>query len=55
MFEFPSLPCIKEGGVAMLEVMDRRRDGHAWTETATNISDLNGHLSFRYVKCLGRL
>ena len=41
---------------AMLEGMDRRRDGHAWTETATtNITDPDGQLSFRYVKCLGHL
>ena len=40
----------------MLEGMDRRRDGHVWTETTTiNISDLDGQLSFRYVKCLGHL
>ena len=56
VFEYPPLPCIKGGGAAMLEGMDRRRDGHAWTETATtNISDPNGQLSFRYVKCLGHL
>ena len=56
VFELPPLPCIKGGGAAMFEGMDRRRDGHAWTETATtNISDLNGQLSFRYVKCLGHL
>ena len=40
----------------MLEGMDRRRDRHAWTETAaTNITDPDGQLSFRYVKCLGHL
>ena len=56
VFEFPPLPYIKGGDAAMLEGMDRRRDGHAWTETATtNISDPNGQLSFRYVKCLGHL
>ena len=54
--ELPPLPCIKGGIDVMLEDMDRRRDGHAWTETATtNISDPNGQLSFRYVKCLGHL
>ena len=56
VFELLPLPCIKGGGAAMLEGMDRRRDGHAWTETATtNISDPNGQLSFRYMKCLGHL
>ena len=56
VFELPPLPCIKGGGAAMLEGMDQRCDGHAWTETATtNISDPNGQLSFRYVKCLGHL
>ena len=54
VFELPPLPCIKRGGAAMLEGMDRRCDGHAWT-TTTNISDPNGQLSFRYVKCLGHL
>ena len=40
----------------MLDGVDRRRDGHAWTEMATtNLSDPYGQLSFRYVKCLGHL
>ena len=31
-------------------------DGHGWIETATtNLSDPNGQLAFRYVKCLGHL
>ena len=56
VFELPLLPNVKGGGAAMLEGMDRRRDGHAWTEMATtNIIDLDGQLSFRYVKCLGHL
>ena len=56
VFELPPLSTVKSGGAAMLEGMDRRRDGHAWTETATtNISDPDGQLSFRYVKCLGHL
>ena len=58
VFELPSLSTVKGGGAAMLVDMDRRRDGHAWTETTTtttNISDLDGQLSFRYVKCFGHL
>ena len=56
VFELPPLPNVKGGGAAMLEGMDRRRDGHAWTETATtNITDPDGQLSFRYVKCLEHL
>ena len=56
VFQLPPLPCIKGGDAAMLKGMDRRHDGHAWTETATtNISDPNGQLSFSYVKCLGHL
>ena len=56
MFELPPLPCIKGGGVAMLEGMDKSRDGYASTETATtNIIDPNGQLSFHYVKCFGHL
>ena len=56
MFELPPLSTVKSGGAAMLEGMDRRRDGHAWTETTTtNISDPDGQLSFKYVKCLGHL
>ena len=36
--------------------MDRKRDVHVWTETATtNISDPSGTLSVKYVKCLGHL
>ena len=56
VFELPPLSTVKGGGGAMLEGMDWRRDGHAWTETTTtNISDPDGQLSFRYVKCLGHL
>ena len=56
MFELPPLSTVKGGRVAMLEGMDRRQDGHAWTETTTtNISDPDGQLSFKYVKCLGHL
>ena len=56
VFELPPLPNVKGGGAAMLEGMDRQRDGHAWTETPTmNITDPDGQLSFRYVKCLGHL
>ena len=56
VFELPPLSNFKGGGVATLEGMDRWRDGHAWTETATtNITDPDGQLSFRYVKCLGHL
>ena len=37
----------------MLEGMDRRRDGHAWTETATtNIMDPDGQLSFGMLSAL---
>ena len=43
IFELPPLPTVKGGGAAMLEGMDRRRDGHAWTEIATtNSTDLDG-------------
>ena len=56
IFELPPLPTMKDGGAAMLEGMDRRRDGHAWTETTTtNITDPDGQLIFRYVKCFGHL
>ena len=56
VFELPPLSTVKSGGAAMLEGMDQRRDGHAWTETTTtNISDPDEELSFRYVKCLGHL
>ena len=56
VFELPSLLTVKGGGAAILEGMDRRRDGHAWTETpTTNITDLDGQFSFRYIKCLGHL
>ena len=56
IFELPPSPTVKDGGATMLEGMDRRRDGHAWKETTTtNITDPDGQLSFRYVKCLGHL
>ena len=47
---------VKEGGLSRLDGMDRKRDGHVWTETTTtNISDPSGTLAFKYVKCLGHL
>ena len=56
IFKLPSLPLVKEGGVARLNGMDRRFNGHAWTKTATtNIVDPNRLLSFKYVKCMGHL
>ena len=56
VFELPLLPNVKGGRATMLEGMDRRRDGHSWTEKATtNITNPDGQLSFRYVKCLGHL
>ena len=56
IFKLQSLPVVKEGGVARLDDMDRRFDGHAWTETATtNIVDPSRLLSFKYVKCMGHL
>jgi hypothetical protein len=36
--------------------MNRKFDGHAWTETqTTNLSLAKPDLSFKYVKCLGHL
>ena len=56
VFELPPLTVVKEGGLSRLDGMDRKHDGHVWTETAmTNISDPSGTLSFKYVKCLGHL
>ena len=40
VFELPPLSTVKSGGAAMLEGMDRRRDEHAWTETATTNMDV---------------
>ena len=43
LFELPPLSTVKGDGATMLEGMDRRGDGYAWTETTTtNISDLDG-------------
>ena len=56
IFELPSLPVVKEERVARLDGMDRRFNGHAWTETATtNIVDPIQLPSFKYVKCMGHL
>ena len=56
IFELPSLHVVKEGGVARLDGINQRFDGHAWTETATtNIVDPSRLLSFKYVKCMGHL
>ena len=56
VFELPPLAIVKEDGLSRLNGMDYKWDGHVWTETATtNISNLSGILSFKYVKCLGHL
>ena len=56
IFELPLLQAPKLGGKGRLEGMDRRYDGHCWTETATsNLSDNGAGLQFKYVKCLGQL
>ena len=56
IFELPPVAVVKEGGLSRLDGMDRKHDGHVWTETATaNISDPSGILTFKYVKCMGHL
>ena len=56
VFELPRSSIVKGGGAAMLDGMDRQHDGHAWIETTTtNLSDPDGQLSFKYVKCLSHL
>ena len=56
VFELSPLTVVKEGGLSRLDGMDRKRDGHVWTETTTtNISDPSGILSFKYKKCLRHL
>ena len=54
IFELPPAAIVKEGGLSRLDGMDRKRDGHVWTEMATtNISDPSLVLTFKYVKCMG--
>ena len=56
VFELSPLTAVKEGGLSRLDGMDRKRNGHVWTETTmTNIFDPSGTLSFKYVKCFGHL
>ena len=56
IFELPLVAVVKEGGLSRLDGMDRKRDGHVWTEMATtNIFDPSGVLTFKYVKCMGHL
>ena len=56
VFELLPLSIVKERGMARLDGMDRKFDGHAWTKTATkNIVDPSRLLSFKYVKCMGHL
>ena len=56
VFELSPLSVVKEGGVARLDGMDRKFDGHAWIKTTTtNIVDPSQLLSFKYVKCMGHL
>jgi hypothetical protein len=56
IFELPLVIVPKKGAARRQEGMDRKSDGHAWTETqTTNLSDHRGELSFKFVKCLGHL
>ena len=57
IFELPPVAVVNvEPGLSRLDGMDRKRDGHVWMEKATtNIFDLSGVLTFKYVKCMGHL
>jgi hypothetical protein len=56
IFEFPAIVAPKDGAVGRLDGMDRKFDGHAWTETqTTNLSSSKLDLSFKYVKYMGHL
>ena len=56
IFELPPITVVKEEGLSRLDGMDRKQDGHVWTETATtNISDPSGILTFKYMKCMDHL
>jgi hypothetical protein len=56
IFELPAIVAPKDGAASRLDGMDRKFDGHAWTEMqTTNLSGSKSDLSFKYVKCMGHL
>jgi hypothetical protein len=56
IYKLPPIIAPKDGTASRLDGMDRRYDGHAWTETmTTNLSLAKPDISFKYVKCLGHL
>jgi hypothetical protein len=56
IFELPAILAPKDGATGKLDGMDRKFDGHAWTETqTTNLSGSKSDLSFKYVKCMEHL
>jgi hypothetical protein len=56
IYELPPIIASKDGAAGWLDGMDRKYDGHAWTETmTTNLSLAKPDISFKYVKCRGHL
>jgi hypothetical protein len=56
IFELPAIVAPKDGIAGKLDGMDRKFDGHTWTETqTTNLSGSKSDLSFKYMKCMGHL
>jgi hypothetical protein len=56
IFELLTVVEPKDGAIGRLDGMDRKYDGHAWTETqTTNLSTVRSELLFKYMKCLGHL
>ena len=56
VFELLPLVVMKEGGLNCLDGMDYKRDGRVRAEIViSNISNLSGILSYKYVKCIGHL
>jgi hypothetical protein len=56
IFKLPPIVAPKDGAAGRLDGMDRKFDGHAWTETqTTNLALAKPDLSFKSVKCLGHL
>ena len=56
IFKRPTILAPRDEVAGRLDGMDRKFDGHAWTETqTTNILGSKSDLLFKYIKCMGHL
>lgn len=55
LFEFQPILMSTSGSISLLAGMDRRYDGHVWTQTKTTNIRNTDLIKFRYAHCVGHL